>query len=482
MLVHSLRLSVRCCASIPPAISRAWSSSASTSAASASLEFGSAEAYRAHLEQHHAQLPAGFRVGRTSFDFIPNEAPDLPASMTLTLIAPDEPTPHFGAVFTRNAFPGAPVRVGRRRLELPAGHKIGAVIVNNKISNVGPRGGGVDDCEAVCSAVAAALDLPSSDAVLPSSTGVIGWRLPVQPLLQAVPRAVADAESGERDALCAAEGIMTTDLYPKLSSRTLSSGARVVGIAKGAGMIEPNMATMLSFILTDAALPGDVGSARAALQEMLNDAVQASFNCISVDSDQSTSDTVAVLSSAQIATPAAELASAMQEVCADLAEAVVRNGEGCNHLIRVHVRGAPDHDTARAVGKAVVNSPLFKCAVAGNDPNVGRLASAIGDCLGNRGQASLLGHGATIHMGGRCLMRDGAFDLDGEAESELSAYLRNAEQVGADGEFPAFRPHGRAVDIEVALDGGAAGEGASATVLGSDLTHEYVSINADYRS
>lgn len=436
-------------------------------------EFGSAAEYRAHLEAEHAALPLGFRVGTAALGFTPSEAPHMDAKMVVTLIVPDEPTPDFGAVFTRNAFPGAPVKIGRLRLDAPA---LGAVVVNNKISNVCAKGGGVADSEALCDAVAAALGLEGGgSAVLPSSTGVIGWRLPVAAMLPAVPAAVAALQP--HSALPAAEGIMTTDLYPKCASATLPScGARVVGIAKGAGMIEPNMATMLGFILTDAAVP------REELRAALADVTEATFNSISVDSDQSTSDTVAVLSSGRVAgsdaaVQRAEFRAALREVCAQLAEGVVRNGEGCNHLLRVRVAGAPDAETARAVGKAVVNGNLFKCAVSGNDPNVGRIAGAVGDCIGNRG-GTLVPEDCTISMGGLVLMKGGEFNLDGAVEQQLVAYMAAAEQKTAAGEYPDYWPHSRAVEIDVDL-----GQGdGSAEVLGSDLTDEYVRINGDYRS
>ena len=432
-------------------------------------EFSSAAEYRAYLQTEHTALPLGFRVGTAALSFTPGEAPHMDANMVVTLIVPDEPTPDFGAVFTRNAFPGAPVKIGRKRLDAPA---LGAVVVNNKISNVCAKGGGVADSEALCAAVADALDLEGGGAaVLPSSTGVIGWRLPVEPMLSAIPDAVAALQ--QRCALPAAEGIMTTDLYPKCVSATLPScGARVVGFAKGAGMIEPNMATMLGFVLTDASVP------RAELRAALADVVEGTFNSISVDGDQSTSDTVAVLSSGRVGgSDAGEFRAALHDVCAALAEGVVRNGEGCNHLLRVRVTGACDAHTAREVGKAVVNGNLFKCAVSGNDPNVGRIAGAVGDCIGNRG-GTLVPEDCTISMGGIVLMQDGEFNLDGAVEEQLVAYMAAAEQKTAGGTYPDYWPHSRAVEIDIDLGQGS----ASAVVLGSDLTDEYVRINGDYRS
>ena len=330
---------------------------------STSLTFSDRAAHRAWLAQQSA-LPAGFRVGTTQFDFTPREAPK-PSKMTLTLIALDRPTPDFAAVFTKNAFPGAPVIVGRRRLQEPA---LGAIIVNNKISNVCAPGGEAA-AERVCAETARLLGFSAAE-VWPSSTGVIGWSLPADEISAALPAAVAALRGGS--VLPAAEGIVTTDLYPKVR-RAAVDGGSIVGIAKGAGMIEPNLATMLVYILTDLAVPRD------DLRALLAEAVQDTFNAISVDSDTSTSDTVVVVSSGRVACrDRAEFARALRTVCADLAEDVVRNGEGVRHVIRVSVRRACDPAFARALGKAVVNAPLFKCAVAGNDANVGRLVQAIG--------------------------------------------------------------------------------------------------------
>jgi len=214
---------------------------------STALSFSSRDAHRNWLAQH-ATLPAGFRVGTTRFDFVPREAPK-PAKMTLTLIALDKPTPDFAAVFTKNAFPGAPVIVGRARLSEPT---LGAILVNNKISNVCAPGG-VEASERLCGELAKQLGL-SAGQVLPSSTGVIGWTLPVDAMLPALPKAVEALTNSS--VLPAAEGIVTTDLYPKIRSVQLGGG-RIVGIAKGAGMIEPNMATMLVYIMTDLVVPRD---------------------------------------------------------------------------------------------------------------------------------------------------------------------------------------------------------------------------------
>jgi glutamate N-acetyltransferase/amino-acid N-acetyltransferase len=436
---------------------------------STQLTFADRAAHRAWLAAQ-SSLPAGFRVGRASFDFTPREAPK-PARMNLTVIALDQPTPAFAALFTRNAFPGAPVIIGRARLAEPA---LGAVVINNKISNVCAPDG-VATAERVCAAAAAQLGL-SPRQVLPSSTGVIGWALPEEAMIAALPAAVSALAPGS--VLPAAEGIVTTDLYPKVRRADVGGGS-IVGIAKGAGMIEPNLATMLVYLLTDIAVP------RAELRQMLARAADASFNAISIDSDTSTSDTVVALSSGRVpCTDWGAFERALHQVCRDLAEDVVRNGEGVRHVIRVTVREAASLALARALGKAVVNGPLFKCAVAGNDPNVGRLIQAIGKHVGAHAPGTDLS-GLRATLGGIEIFAGGVFRLNPEKESALVAHLRGAElyasRPGADGVFTApidFPPHERAVELEIALGNGA----ASATVLGGDLTHEYVSENADYRS
>jgi len=437
--------------------------------ASTQLTFSSRAEHRAWLAAQ-AALPAGFRVGTTRFDFIPREAPK-PAKMTLTLIALDRPTPDFAAVFTRNAFPGAPVIVGRRRLAEPA---LGAIIVNNKVSNVcAPHG--VETSEHLCAETAQLLGLSAAE-VLPSSTGVIGWGLPAVEMGAALPRAVAALAGGS--ILPAAEGIVTTDLYPKIRRAAAGAGA-IVGIAKGAGMVEPNLATMLVYLLTDVAVP------RAELRAMLARAVEPSFNAISVDSDTSTSDTVVVLSSGRVPCPdLAAFEAALTTVCRDLAEDVVRNGEGVRHVIRVAVRHAATAALARGLGKAIVNAPLFKCAVAGNDANVGRLVQAIGKFAGAHAGDTDVSK-LRLKLGGIEIFGGGVFRLNPEKEAALTAHLRGAELYASaapkDGVFSPpidYPPHERCVEIEVDLGTGEHG----ATVLGGDLTHEYVSENADYRS
>jgi glutamate N-acetyltransferase/amino-acid N-acetyltransferase len=437
---------------------------------STDLTFASRDAHHAWLTSQ-AALPAGFRIGTTRFEFIPFEV-HKPAKMTLTLITLDQPTSSFAAMFTKNAFPGAPVIIGRKRLNEPT---LGAVIVNNKISNVCAPGG-VETSERLCAAVAKELGL-TAEQVLPSSTGVIGWKLPVDQMLPAIPLAKAALQA--QSILPGAEGIVTTDLYPKIRRVSVGAGS-IVGIAKGAGMIEPNLATMLVYLLTDLDVPRD------ALRAALAAAIPGSFNSMSIDSDTSTSDTVALLSSQRVACPdLAAFQRGLDQVCRDLAEDIARNGEGVHHVMRVQVSGAPSEDFARSVGKSVVNSPLFQCAVCGNDPNVGRLVCAIGKHVGAIAPGTDLSR-AKLTLGGQVIYQDGAFRLSPTVEEKLIAHLKGAELYASkppdDGltfvPQVTYPPHERCVEISVDLGLG----NASATVIGTDRSHEYISENADYRS
>ena len=454
-------------------------------------EFDAKSAHAAWLAER-GPLPRGFTAGAAALEFRPREleaatsaALSKPMEMNLALMVLDEPTPDWSACFTKNRFPGAPVKVGRRRVE-EAG-PLRAILVNNKISNVCGSGDGVADSEALCDAVAAELGGGADPTqILPCSTGVIGWRLPTEEMAAALPGAVRACEASADSVVRIAEAIMTTDRFAKARSAVLpgEGGARIVGVAKGAGMIEPNMATMLVFVLTDAVVPGGQRTIKALLAE----AVERTFNCISIDSDTSTSDTVVLASSSLVAIGGADddarvasFRAALNGICAELAADVVRNGEGVRHVIRVAVANAPSVETARTVGKAIVNSPLFKCAVAGNDPNVGRLMCAIGDVAATRSVAEDLDlEHCAISLGGREIFRDGRCVLPPDAEVELSAHFAQAE-LGDDSVPLDFPPHERVVEVAVTLGGADAGD-ASCTVVGADLTHEYVAENADYRS
>jgi len=341
------------------------------------------------------------------------------------------------------------------------------VLINNKVANVGAAGG-VQDAREVLSRLGGLLGTPAAQ-LLAASTGIVGWRLPVEEMRAALPGLAAGLQRSSL--LPVARAIMTTDAWPKLRRARAGQGS-IVGTAKGAGMIEPNLATMLVFLLTDLDIP------RAALREELARAAEDSFNRISVDGDQSTSDMVVALSSRRTpAAPRAEFRRALLEVCSGLAEDIVRNGEGVSHVLKVSVRGAPPGPLALGLGKAVVNSPLVKTAMFGNDPNVGRILSAMGDYLSAAPGGRGLDFGRLrVGIGGTVVFERGGFRLDTRKEKLLARYLRSRAGDPARKGFPA---HDRCVQIEVDCGGR---KGPAAEVLGADLSYEYVRENADYRS
>lgn len=420
--------------------------------------------YLAALEAR-GTLPPGFAVATAATAFEPPERPGKELPLRVTLLLAERPTDAFAATLTRNTLRGAPVQIVA---DLLTGRvPVRGVVINNAVANVGVASG-VDDAMTVVHRLAEHAGA-AGQAFAPASTGVIGWRLPFEPICAALPGLVAACAPGS--AMPAARAIMTTDRYPKVRSRRVGA-ATVVGIAKGAGMIEPSMATMLAFLLTDAAVDRDT------LQRLLSAAVRDSFNRISVDGDQSTSDMVLALSSQRAAgVPEEALGDAIAGVCRDLAGDIVRNGEGVEHVIRVTVRAPGTDEEAAAIGKAIVNSPLVKTAVNGCDPNVGRIVSAAGDHLGAQPHPPPLA-GATVRLGGVTVYSRGAFQLDGSKEAALAAYLQE-RRIDHTLDYP---PHDRTVEIEVDFEAPAAGRSAHAVVQGADLSHGYVTENADYRS
>ncbi len=427
----------------------------------------------------NSKLPEGFVVGTARFGFRPFEV-DKTMEMNLTLIKADEPTDAFAAMFTSNTFCGGPIYVGRDRMK--NSEKLQCIAINNKISNVCPGGCndfGVGDSETICATVASYFDLESKNVVIPSSTGIIGWKLPVEAIKEAIPIAAANLQS--TSILPAAIGITTTDRYPKLAC-VAPEGKKwsIAGTAKGAGMIEPNMATMLAYILTDLDLP------RESLQRILRTAVGKSFNTITVDGDQSTSDTILVMSSKKIPCGPGDEEAFEREftrMCIELSEDLVRNGEGTQHVIKVAVTGAPTDTIARNIGRAVVNSNLVKCAISGCDPNVGRIVGAVGSYLGtiHTGDAAKMTETMVLKLGGVTIFENNSMLLDPQKEKVLSDYMFDSMLFPNDvpeheRNYPA---HYKSVEISIGFKN--VGNGAS-TVIGSDLTKEYVEVNADYRS
>jgi len=367
----------------------------------------------------------------------------------LTVILLDEGSAVSG-VFTQNRFCAAPVQVCRDHLQQvkasETGTHVRALIINTGNANAGTGAKGLADARATAEALAAILKIKPQQ-VLPFSTGVIMENLPVDRIVAGMPAAIADAQ--EKHWAKAAEGIMTTDTVSKVAQcEVAGSGARVVGVAKGVGMIEPNMATLITLIFTDA----EVSS--PDLQTMFQRVISRTFNCVSVDTDTSTSDTAIVLASGKAGkADLAALENALFDVALSLTKQVARDGEGAEKLIEVCVDNARDYEQAKTVAKAIVNSPLVKTAVHGADPNWGRVAMAVGKCsqYTDIDQASVIIRFGTQEVYPRQI---GADDL-----SALSTYMKGAD-----------------VRIHVALNTGS----ESATVWGCDLTAGYVRINADY--
>jgi glutamate N-acetyltransferase / amino-acid N-acetyltransferase len=346
------------------------------------------------------------------------------------------------AVFTRSRFPGAPVIVGRAHISDGFAQ---AIVVNSKNANVATGQRGIDDAVETCRLVAHELGIDPRD-VLPFSTGVIGRPLPMDKIRAGLQGIRGELQPNNLE--LAARAIMTTDAYPKYTSRQVGS-AVIAGIAKGAGMIEPNMATMLAYVLTDAELPPQ------ALHSMLRRTVDRSFNAVSVDTDTSTSDTVVLMANG-LAGPVHRrtFEEALMEVCEYLAREIARNGEGATKLLTVQVNGARHTRQAKRVAKAVVNSPLVKTAVYGCDPNWGRVVMAVGKCADER---DIEPNRVTIRFGSYPV-----FQLGSPVECDLEVLRRYLGQS----------------EVEIGVELGIGS--ASARVWGCDLTEGYIKENAYY--
>jgi glutamate N-acetyltransferase/amino-acid N-acetyltransferase len=346
------------------------------------------------------------------------------------------------AVFTRNHFPGAPVILGRETIR---GGVLRAIVVNSKVSNVATGARGVANARRMAAAAAAALGT-SPERVIVSSTGVIGLPLPIEKIERGLSGIATDLVD---DPLVGAEGIMTTDSHPKALSSSVGD-ITITWVAKGSGMIEPNMATMLSYIMTDASI------ATPELDRMLRDAVDVSFNMLSVDSDTSTSDTCVILANG-LAGPVDRDAfrKALTMGCLRMTEMLARDGEGATKLLRVTVRGAKSGAEARRVAKSLVNSPLVKTMVHGADPNVGRVLMAVGKCF----DCTIRPDATDAWINGQKVVQGGERTMFDEAA------VRTA--LGTD-----------TTDIVVSLGVGE----AEATTFGCDLSAGYIAENAAYYS
>ncbi len=401
----------------------------------------------------------------------PTEVPDIPeiagvrlaagrwcdryqGRPNLLLVGLDKGTTVAGR-FTRSSMPSAPVdwcksKIGRGTAQ--------ALIVNAGNANAFTGAAGLAATKEVAAAASALLDCPKG-AVMLASTGVIGEPLDASAITAILPELTDQLSGGGWAA--AADAIRTTDTFAKLAyAETDIDGqtVRIAGIAKGSGMIAPNMGTMLAFLFTDAAIPADI------LDELLGKAVNQSFNAITVDSDTSTSDTVLMFATGQTKHKSSKDASgkrlkhfrkALEALCLDLALQIVRDGEGAKKLIEVTVEGAKSKATAKRIALAIANSPLVKTAFAGEDANWGRVVMAIGKS-GEPADRDKL----SIWFGEHHVAKDGEA-VDGYEEAPVAAYMKGAE-------------------LSVKADVGTGK--SSATVWTCDLTHAYIDINADYRS
>lgn len=390
--------------------------------------------------------PAGFRASGVACGIKANGAPDL------ALIVSDRPA-SAAAVFTTNVAQAAPVVVSREQLLRTGGEAV-AVVINSGCANACTGAEGLEHAREMAQRTAAAVGC-APDAVLVASTGVIGVKLPMARVVAGIDLAAAalSAEGGAD----AARAIMTTDPFAKEAVADASAAAgpfRVGGMAKGSGMIEPLMATMLACVTTDAQVHP------ALLQRALAAAVEGTFNAISVDGECSTNDCVFALANGASGVVIGDdelpvLVEALTAVCEPLAVAIVRGGEGATKLMTIRVTGARTDEDAKTTARAIANSPLVKTAVHGADPNWGRLVAVAG-----RATRTLVLDRARVRIGPVELFSEGAPHDD--RAPQAAAYLRGTD-----------------VDLEVDLGTGGAGQ---ARMWSCDLTAEYVRINADYRT
>jgi glutamate N-acetyltransferase/amino-acid N-acetyltransferase len=393
------------------------------------------------------RLPKGFTASGVRAG-IRKKRPDLGL-----IVAGDGAT--AAAVFTQNRFLAAPVVLSKAALK-SSGGRVKAVVVNAGCANAITGKAGLDAAKRVRTRAAELLRCHENEVFL-ASTGVIGVVLPDKKVRDFLPDAVSRLSTGGIDAL--SHAILTTDVGPKVAQATFTidgKRGRLVGVAKGAGMIHPNMATMLGFVMTDAAVDA------ATLQKMLKIAVDGSFNSISVDGDTSTNDTVLLLASGKLGNAVADVNSAdladfqraLNTICRNLAWMIVRDGEGAIRVMEVEVTGARTDRDAKLAAHAIATSPLVKTALHGGDPNWGRILAAVG-----RSGARFSLKKISLHAGNIALVVNG----------EPIAYReKDAAKVFARERVP----------LRVDLGGGK----ASAVVLSCDLGHDYVSLNADYRS
>jgi len=376
-----------------------------------------------------AKAPQGFQIAGAV-------AGIKKSGLDLGLLYSDRPAV-TAVVFTKNAFPAAPILVTREHLR-ESGNTTRAILVNAGNANAVTGEAGKSAARQCAAALAGRLGCKPSE-IFVSSTGVIGRPLPVEKIVGALPAMVSSMSPHGVELF--SKAIMTTDTVPKVASAEID-GVHMLGFAKGSGMIHPNMATMLSYILTDA----NIGFTE--LDKALRYAVDRSFHCMTVDGDTSTNDTVAVLANgASGITPSTEAFTAqLTEVCQTLAKAIARDGEGATKFIELKIEGAPSDAAAREIGRTIARSPLVKTAIYGCDPNWGRLICAVGNS---------------------------GVSLDGEL---VELFIDDVPLINGDLAVAAEKLKSKEIKIRVALHSGS----GSATIWTCDLTEEYIHINADY--
>lgn len=387
-------------------------------------------------------LPRGFKFSATAAGIKASGNPDLALILA-------EPKAAAAALFTKNLVTAAPVQVGKATLAKGKG-RVGAVIVNSGNANCATGAAGIRHCRQVCAETARILDLTPAD-VFPSSTGIIGVPLPAPKIISQLRTLRSTAGASVEHLRRFSEAILTTDSKPKLASVPLRSGrGAITGVAKGAGMIHPQLATMLVYILTD------VIAKPAVLKTALRRACEETFNAISIDGDTSTNDTVLMLASGASGLPYAkvqkEFDSALLQVCRSLSEQIIADGEGVQHVIRLEIQQAKSRNEALQVARAISHSLLVKTAWAGADPNWGRILAAIGRsgiAIDPRKVGIEIGNEVVCRAGSACPFTEKA------AHDELS------------------KPESK---VRVTLGRGK----SSLHFLTSDLSVEYVRINADY--
>ncbi|MDY7577490.1 bifunctional glutamate N-acetyltransferase/amino-acid acetyltransferase ArgJ [Herbaspirillum sp. RTI4] len=369
------------------------------------------------------------------------------------------PTATVAGVFTLNRFCAAPVQLCKTHLaQVSPGAPIRALLINTGNANAGTGAEGLARAQATCVALAELLGC-APEQILPFSTGVILEPLPVERVIAGLPQALSHLQADNW--FNAAQAIMTTDTQPKAASRTLTiAGQRVTltGISKGAGMIRPNMATMLGFVACDARIP------QALLETLVKDAADQSFNCISIDGDTSTNDSFMLIATGagelvieSVNSPGyAELVTAVKALSQNLAQQIIRDGEGATKFITVAVEGGRNVEECRKIAYSIAHSPLVKTAFFASDPNLGRILAAIGYAGVDDLDVSLL----NLYLDDVWVARDGGRHPDYQ-EADGQRVMQQSE-----------------ITVRVVLGRGA----AAATVWTCDLSHEYVSINADYRS